>query len=297
MKTTFPVPLGEAASFDPGLAERTARAAAIEATAKGIHWTFAPMVDVARDQRWGRVVEGSGEDPWLGVQFAKARVRGFQGASLKDDTSMLACPKHFAAYGAVQGGMEYNTADIPDTTLREVHLPGFKAAFDAGALSTMSSFNDIAGVPSTANHYLLTDILRGEWGFKGLVVSDYTSEEELILHGYAADGPDAVVKALTAGLRHLDAVGALLEASARSGESGPGADGGGRYRGAARAVGQEGAGAVRQSLPLARPGARGSATCAGPTRSRWRARRRASRWCCSRTKAICCRWRRRARSR
>ena len=199
MKTTFPVPLGEAASFDPSLAERTARAAAVEASAKGIQWTFAPMVDVARDQRWGRVVEGSGEDPWLGVQFARARVRGFQGGSLTDDTSMLACPKHFAAYGAVQGGMEYNTADIPDTTLREVHLPGFKAAFDAGALSTMSSFNDIAGVPSTGSHYLLTDILRGEWGFKGLVVSDYTSEEELILHGYAADGPDAVVKALTAG--------------------------------------------------------------------------------------------------
>ena len=199
MKTTFPVPLGEAASFDPSLAERTARAAAVEASAKGIHWTFAPMVDVARDQRWGRVVEGSGEDPWLGVQFAQARVRGFQGVSLKDDNSMLACPKHFAAYGAVQGGMEYNTADIPDTTLREVHLPGFKAAFDAGALTTMSSFNDIAGVPSTANHYLLTDILRGEWGFKGLVVSDYTSEEELIAHGYAADGPDAVAKSIAAG--------------------------------------------------------------------------------------------------
>lgn len=199
MKTCFPVPLAEAASFDPSLAERTARAAAVEASAKGIHWTFAPMVDVARDQRWGRVVEGSGEDPWLGVQFARARVRGFQGASLKDEDSMLACPKHFAAYGAVQGGMEYNTADIPETTLREVHLPGFKAAFDAGALTTMSSFNDIAGVPATGSHYLLTDILRGEWGFKGLVVSDYTSEEELILHGYAADGPDAVVKALTAG--------------------------------------------------------------------------------------------------
>ncbi|HEX4695621.1 glycoside hydrolase family 3 N-terminal domain-containing protein [Sphingomonas sp.] len=199
MKTAFPVPLGEAASFDPSLAQRTARAAAVEASAKGIMWTFAPMVDIARDERWGRVVEGSGEDTWLGVQFAAARVRGFQGGSLKDETSMLACPKHFAAYGAVQGGMEYNTADIADMTLREVHLPPFKAAFDAGALSTMSSFNDIAGVPSTGNHYLLTDILRGEWGFKGLVVSDYTSEEELILHGYAADGPDAVVKALTAG--------------------------------------------------------------------------------------------------
>ncbi|THD37495.1 MAG: beta-glucosidase BglX [Sphingomonas sp.] len=199
MKTTFPVPLGETASFDPGLAERTARAAAVEASARGIQWTFAPMVDVARDQRWGRVVEGSGEDTWLGVQFARARVRGFQGPDIRRDDSMIACPKHFAAYGAVQGGMDYNTADIPDTTLREVHLPPFKAAFDAGAITTMSSFNDIAGVPSTGNHYLLTDILRGEWGFKGLVVSDYTSEEELILHGYAADGPDAVVKALTAG--------------------------------------------------------------------------------------------------
>jgi beta-glucosidase len=199
MKTTFPVPLGESASFDPSLAERTARASAVEASAKGIQWTFAPMVDVARDQRWGRVVEGSGEDTWLGIQFARARVRGFQGPNIKADDSMIACPKHFAAYGAVQGGMEYNTADIPETTLREVHLPPFKAAFDAGAITTMSSFNDIAGVPATGNHYLLTDILRGEWGFKGLVVSDYTSEEELILHGYAADGPDAVVKALTAG--------------------------------------------------------------------------------------------------
>ena len=199
LKTVFPIPLGEASSFDTDLAMRTARAAAFEATAKGIHWTFAPMVDIARDERWGRVSEGAGEDTYLGCQLAVARVQGFQGPSLKDDTSMLACPKHFAAYGAVGGGMEYNTADIPETTLREVHLPPFKAAFDAGALSTMSSFNDIAGVPSTGNPYLLTDILRGEWGFKGLVVSDYTSEEELILHGFAADGADATAKSITAG--------------------------------------------------------------------------------------------------
>ncbi|HWU50286.1 MAG TPA: glycoside hydrolase family 3 N-terminal domain-containing protein, partial [Asticcacaulis sp.] len=200
LKTTMPIPLAEACSFDTDLAMRTARAAAFEATAKGIHWTFAPMVDIARDERWGRVSEGNGEDTWLSCQFAIARVKGFQGDNLKDDKHLLACPKHFAAYGAVQGGMEYNTADIPETTLRQVHLPPFKAAFDAGALSTMSSFNDIAGVPSTANHFLLTDILRGEWGFKGLVVSDYTSDEELILHGYAADGPDATAKAITAGL-------------------------------------------------------------------------------------------------
>ena len=199
LKTVFPIPLGEASSFDTDLAMRTARAAAVEATAKGIHWTFAPMVDIARDERWGRVSEGAGEDTYLGIQLAQARVKGFQGKSLKDSDSMLACPKHFAAYGAVQGGMEYNTADIPETTLREVHLPPFKAAFEAGALSTMSSFNDIAGVPSTGNHYLLTDILRGEWDFKGLVVSDYTSEEELILHGFAADGADATAKAINAG--------------------------------------------------------------------------------------------------
>ena len=199
LKTMLPIPLAEASSFDPELAKRSAGVAALEATASGIHWTFAPMVDVARDQRWGRVAESNGEDTWLDCQFAQARVEGFQGGDLKDAGHMLACPKHFAAYGAVQGGMEYNTADIPETTLRQVHLPPFKAAFDAGALSTMSSFNDIAGVPSTGNHHLLTDILRGEWDFSGLVVSDYTSDEELILHGYAADGADAVVKAITAG--------------------------------------------------------------------------------------------------
>jgi beta-glucosidase len=199
MKTTFPVPLAEASSFDPDLARRTARAAAVEASAKGVHWVFAPMVDVARDQRWGRVVEGSGEDVYLGMQLAVARVDGFQGSDLRNNDSVLACPKHFAAYGAVQGGQDYNTADIPETTLRETHLPAFKACFDQGALSTMSSFNDIAGVPSTGNHHLLTDILRGEWGFRGLVVSDYTSDEEMILHGYAADGPDAAAKAINAG--------------------------------------------------------------------------------------------------
>ena len=199
LKTIFPVPMGEAASFDPELSKRTTRAAAVEATARGIHWTFSPMLDIARDQRWGRVAEGAGEDTWLGCQFARARVQGFQGPDLRAEDSMLACLKHFAAYGAVQGGMEYNTADIPETTLRQVHLPPFKAAIDAGAITVMSAFNDIAGIPSTGNHHLLTDILRGEWGFRGLVVSDYTSENELILHGFAADGRDAAKKALMAG--------------------------------------------------------------------------------------------------
>lgn len=198
-KTVFPIPLGEAASFEPELAERTARAAAVEASAAGLHWTFAPMVDVARDQRWGRVAEGAGEDPHLGAQFAAARVRGFQGRSLRSNDSLLACPKHFAAYGAVAGGMDYASADIPEQTLRDVHLPPFKAAFDAGALTTMSAFNDIGGVPATANRRLLTQILREEWGFDGFVVSDYTADEELILHGYAADGPHAARLALEAG--------------------------------------------------------------------------------------------------
>lgn len=199
-RTVFPIPLAEAASFEPALAERTARVAAIESTASGLHWTFAPMVDVARDQRWGRVSEGAGEDVYLGKSFAAARVRGFQGTSLVSVDSMLATPKHFAAYGAVSGGMDYNTVEISQQTLREVHLAPFKAAFDAGALTTMSSFNDINGVPASGSHWLQTQVLRGEWGFKGFVVSDYTADYELIPHGYAADEADAARIALSAGV-------------------------------------------------------------------------------------------------
>ncbi len=200
MRTVFPIPLAEAASFEPQLAYRTARATAVEATAAGIHWTFAPMVDIARDQRWGRVAEGAGEDVVLGCAFAAARVRGFQGEDLAAADALLATPKHFAAYGAVAAGMEYNSVDISGQTLRDVHLPPFKAAFDAGAITVMSSFNDINGVPASANRWLLTDLLRGEWQFPGLVVSDYTADMELIAHGYAADARDATLKAFTAGL-------------------------------------------------------------------------------------------------
>ncbi|WP_349261178.1 glycoside hydrolase family 3 N-terminal domain-containing protein [Povalibacter sp.] len=199
-RTVFPIPLGETASFEPALAERTARVTAIEASAAGLHWTFAPMVDVARDQRWGRVAEGAGEDTYLGSLFAAARVRGFQGPSLLAADSMLATPKHFAAYGAVAGGMEYNTVDISQQTLREIHLPPFKAAFDAGALTTMSSFNDINGVPATANRWLMTQLLREEWKFPGFVVSDYTADLELIKHGVAAGERDAARLALSAGV-------------------------------------------------------------------------------------------------
>ena len=199
-RTVFPVPLAEAASFEPMLAERTARVTAIEATAGGLHWNFAPMVDIARDQRWGRVVEGSGEDVYLGSLFAVARVRGYQGDDLSKPDSMLATPKHFAAYGAVSGGMDYNTVDISPQTLREIHLVPFRAAFDAGALSTMSSFNEINGVPASASPQLMTDILRGEWGFKGFVVSDYTADMELIAHGFAADEREATKLAFLAGV-------------------------------------------------------------------------------------------------
>lgn len=199
LRTGYPVPLAEAASFDADLCYRTARMTAVEATGFGIQWTFAPMVDIARDQRWGRVVEGAGEDPWLAARLGVARVRGFQGADLRADDSLLACPKHFAAYGAVEGGKEYSTVEISETTLRQIHLPPFKSAIDAGALTIMSSFNDIGGVPATADSHLLTGILRKEWQFRGLVVSDYESEKELIAHGFAADEADAVFKAVSAG--------------------------------------------------------------------------------------------------
>jgi len=200
LRTAYPLPIAEACAFDLDLAMRTARAAALETTALGIHWTFAPMVDVARDQRWGRVAEGSGEDPYLGIQLAKARVRGFQGDDLRDPTRMAACAKHFAAYGAVSGGQDYNFTEISPATLHEVHLAPFKAAVDAGVATLMSAFNDIDGVPSSGNHWLMTDLLRGEWRFRGMVVGDYTADEELIAHGYAKDGRDAAKKAFMAGM-------------------------------------------------------------------------------------------------
>src|SRR5690349_18598632 len=199
-RTIFPVPLAEVASFEPDLARRTAEAAAFEAAGAGIDWTFSPMVDVARDQRWGRGVEGGGEDVLLGRLFAEARVHGFQGPDLKSTERMMACIKHFAAYGGAEAGLDYNTVDFSERTLREVYLPPYKAGYDAGAGSRMASFNEISGVPSTGNHWLMTDLLRGEWGFKGFIVSDYTGDEEMILHGYAKDGRDAARLALLAGV-------------------------------------------------------------------------------------------------
>lgn len=199
-RTIYPVPLGEAASWDVALAERTARAAAIEAAAAGIDWNFAPMVDIARDSRWGRGVEGAGEDVLLGRLFAEARVKGFQGARLTDADAMLACAKHFAAYGAAEAGLDYNTVDISERTLREVYFPPFEAAFGAGARTAMAAFNELSGIPATGNAWLLEDVLRGEWKFDGLVVSDYTGDEEMIAHGFAKDARDATKIAFLAGV-------------------------------------------------------------------------------------------------
>lgn len=212
LKTVFPVPLAEAAAFDPDLAYRTARAAALEGAASGVHQTYAPMVDVARDQRWGRVVEGAGEDVWLNEVLAAARTRGFQGErGLADRDALLATPKHFAAYSAAMGGMEYNSTEMSDATLRGVYLPPFQAAFQAGAQSVMTGFNDLNGVPASGNRYLLTQILREEWGFEGFVVSDYTSEQELIAHGFAEDARDAARIALMAGIDMSMVSGIFLE--------------------------------------------------------------------------------------
>ena len=202
-RTVFPTPLAEVASWNLAAVEQASRIAAREAAAAGIHWTFAPMVDVARDARWGRIVEGSGEDPYLGSRMAEARVRGFQGYTLqglKADSTVLATAKHFAAYGAAEAGRDYNPADISERTLREVYLPPFKAAVDAGAQTLMSAFNEIGGVPATASRHIMTDILRDEWGFDGFVVADYTAIWELINHGVAADSAHSGALALEAGV-------------------------------------------------------------------------------------------------
>ncbi|HEV2882773.1 MAG TPA: beta-glucosidase BglX [Pyrinomonadaceae bacterium] len=199
-RTVFPVPLGEAASFDPSAAETSAAIAAAEAAAAGVRWTFAPMVDIARDARWGRIVEGAGEDAYLGSMFARARVRGFQGGDYGAPDRIVACAKHWVAYGAAEAGRDYNTVDMSETSLREVYFPPFKAAVDAGVGTFMSAFNDLNGVPTSANPFTLTKVLRGEWKFDGVVVSDYESVRELMNHALAADEAEAARAALTAGV-------------------------------------------------------------------------------------------------
>ena len=198
-RTVFPVPLGEAASWDLEAIEESARIAAREASAAGVHWTFAPMVDIGRDPRWGRVMEGAGEDPYLGSRIAAARVRGFQGTKLGGLESVMATAKHFAGYGAAIAGRDYNAVDMSEHQLYETYLPPFKAAADAGVATFMNSFNTLNGIPATGNAMLQRDILKGRWGFKGFVVSDWGSVREMVVHGYANDLPDAAAKAITAG--------------------------------------------------------------------------------------------------
>lgn len=198
-RTTFPVNLGQAASWDLALIEKSERIAATEASAYGIHWTFAPMVDIARDPRWGRVMEGSGEDTYLGTQIGLARIKGFQGKGLGNLDAIMACAKHFAAYGAAVGGRDYNSVDMSLRQLNETYLPPFKAAAEAGVATFMNSFNDINGIPATANKYILRDLLKGRWNYKGFVVSDWGSIGEMVPHGYAKDNKEASEKAILAG--------------------------------------------------------------------------------------------------
>ena len=197
--TVFPIPLGLAATFDPDLVEQGARVAALEATAQGVRWTFSPMLDIARDPRWGRIAEGSGEDTYLDARMAEAMVYGYQGRQ-PDTTSMAACIKHFVGYGAAEGGRDYNSTFLTERQLRNVYLPPFQAAVEAGAMTLMTSFNDNDGVPSTGNTFVVKDILRGEWGFDGLVVTDWNSMGEMIVHGFGTDRKDVARKALEAGV-------------------------------------------------------------------------------------------------
>ena len=207
-KTMFPIPLAEACSWNMETIERSAHYSAMEAAASGLHWTFNPMVDIARDPRWGRVAEGAGEDPYLGSLIARARVRGYQGNDLSDPLTILACVKHFAAYGAAQAGRDYSTVDMSERVLRETYLPTYHAAVEAGAATVMTSFNELDGVPATGNSFLLTDILRKEWGFEGFVVTDYTSINEMVPHGIVANEAEAGELAVQAGV-DMDMQGAV----------------------------------------------------------------------------------------
>ena len=207
-KTEFPIPLGLASTWDPSIVEKASRVAAMEASADGIRWTFSPMVDIARDARWGRMAEGAGEDPFLGSAMAAAYVRGYQGSRLDAPDSIAACAKHYVGYGAAEGGRDYNSTEISEHTLRQYYLPPFHAAVESGTASLMSAFNSLNGVPSTANPFTLKQILRKEWSFQGLVVSDWNAVGELIPHGIAVDGATAARKAFLAGV-DMDMVSSL----------------------------------------------------------------------------------------
>ncbi len=204
--TIFPIPLAQGGTWDPELVREAASVAAREASSQGIRWTFAPMVDIARDPRWGRIAESTGEDTYLGMEMARAQVRGYQGTTLSNKSDLVACVKHFVAYGAAEGGRDYNTAEVSERTLREIYLPPFNAAVGAGAGTVMSAFDDLNGVPASANPFTLREVMKGEWGFRGFVVSDWDAVGNLIDHGIACDSSEATLKAVTAGV-DMDMVG------------------------------------------------------------------------------------------
>jgi beta-glucosidase len=215
-RTVFPIPLAQAAAWNPDLAEQAAAVAAREATADGIKWTFAPMLDIGRDPRWGRIAEGNGEDPYLGGVMAQAVVRGFQGGNMSASDKLVACAKHYVGYGSAEGGRDYDSGEISEPTLRDIYLPPFHAAVNAGVGTLMSAFLDLNGVPATANRHLLTQVLRGEWGFQGFVVSDWDSVHELVPHGVAEDDAAAAALALRAGVDMDMVSGAYLGTLANS---------------------------------------------------------------------------------
>ncbi len=221
-RTEFPIPLGLATTWDPSIVEKASRVAARESAAGGIRWTFSPMVDIARDARWGRMAEGAGEDPFLGSVIAEAYVRGYQGSRLDAPDSIAACVKHYVGYGAAEAGRDYNSTEISEHTLRQFYMPPFRAAVDAGTASLMSAFNSLNGIPSSANPFTLKQVLRKEWSFRGLVVSDWNAVGELIPHGIATDGATAARKAFTAGV-DMDMVSSLyhdnLQQIVKSGEA------------------------------------------------------------------------------
>ena len=293
-RTIFPVPLAMARPGTPPVHERAAEVAAKEARAAGIHWTFAPMVDIARDARWGRIAEGAGEDPYLGAAMAAAQVRGFQGPYLGAPDRLLACAKHFAAYGAADGGRDYDPVYVPEGQLRNVYFPPFAAAAKAGVGSFMSAYMDLNDVPAGANPWLLRDVLRGEWGFPGFVVSDAMAVRNLVIQGFARDGRDAAARALAAGLDMDMASGAFaqnLVALVKDGTL-PVA----QIDAAVRRIlavkvrlglfEQPYADEARVAAVLRRP--------AAPRRRR--AAPRSARWCCCATRRSCCRCRRRSRT-
>ena len=287
-KTIFPVPIGEASSWDPAAVQNDESVSASEATADGIKWTFNPMVDISRDPRWGRVVEGAGEDPFLGSAIAAAKVRGYQGSDFSAPDKMAATVKHFAAYGAPAAGREYNTVDMSEQQLRNDYLPPYKAAIDAGAATVMSAFNSLDGVPASANPYLLSTILRNEWNFGGTVVSDYQAIQELQAFGFATSGADAARLALTAGVDIEMGVQVPSQYSTytlygpQPGEQRPGQHGHHQQRRAARADPQVPRGHVRPSAHRPDPGEdrRAHARPTWPRRAPWPG----APWSCSTTR-------------